>query len=146
MMELQELFRLKRYAEVRGRLEKILPAWVLSPRAYWLGASAARYLGDTQAAELDRFLYQTCLQGILNTGQGTRRQPYWITYASDEPCVLAALGSEARTTRLIRMDSGLCDVVRTGTRRQLWFVLGEGVRDEGASATTRTRVRKPVVR
>jgi hypothetical protein len=131
LMKLQTLFEAGRFADVRQQMDTLLPAWGLAPRLYWLGAAAAWQLGDPQAAELDRFLYHTCLEGILATGDGRRSAPYHITYASDQGPVLKHLGWTAAGVRLVRGPEGLCDVVNIGPRRRLWFALGEGIRDEG---------------
>jgi hypothetical protein len=138
LWELTELFSDGRFAEVRSEMEKLFPLWALSPRLYWIGSAAALELGDISAAELDRFLYQSCLEGILATGQGRRSDPYVITYASDLAVVLDHLGVTAQKQRLIRGPQGLCDVAEIGSRRRLWFHLGEGIRDDGQARVARS--------
>lgn len=84
-------------AAALAAFDRMQPAWSLSPRAHFYAALAAEKLYDEETAELERFVFQACLEGILATGDGTAESPYLITYLSDEYDVLTALGLEPRS-------------------------------------------------
>jgi hypothetical protein len=112
-----------RYQALCERMEDLLPEWGLSPRFYWLGAVAARELGELEAAETDRFLYQTCLRGLLDTGDGSLESPFLLTYASDEEELLHRLQLDRTSSALVRSPHGLCHVVSGQDGRELCFLL-----------------------
>ena len=123
LIALESHFVEGRYVAVREAMDQMLPAWSLSPRFYWMGAAASLELGDQEEAEVDRFLYQTCLQGLLATGDGSIELPYLLTYASDEEEVLYRLRLQRERSALVRSPQGLCDVVTCEGGRELCFLL-----------------------
>lgn len=131
------------HKRVRTEIDRMMPRWALSPRVYQLGAHAAWLLGDTDAARLDRFLWETCLAGILDTGLGTASEPYWITYPSDIADVVARLGLSCQSSALQRGSRGLCDVIETASGRVLWFALG--LREDVALARGAVTERRDLV-
>jgi hypothetical protein len=123
LAELEASFAEGDFGLVRERMERMLPAWSLSPRFYWLGAVAAREQGDQDSAEIDRFLYQVCLEGLMATGSGSFQLPYLMTYGSDEDELLHYLRLDRERSALVRSPQGLCDVVICQGGRELCFLL-----------------------
>jgi hypothetical protein len=146
LANLVELFVAGRHRELREQIDEMMPAWALSPAVYWLGACAALELDDTAAAELDRFVYQCCLQGIMATGNGGAARPYRITYASDVDEVLNKLGLTRERISLQRGRHGLCDVAHCAGGEQIWFALGEGIRDQWPLEKIPLRIANTLVR
>jgi hypothetical protein len=120
---LETLFAQRQFAALRESMESMLPAWSLSPRFYWLGSAAALELQDQEGAEVDRYLYQICLRGLLATGSGSYEAPYWITYASDAEELLHRLGLQREKGALVRSPHGLCQVLSCQNGRELWCTL-----------------------
>jgi hypothetical protein len=114
---------------VLERYDQMQPAWSLSPRVHFYAALAADHLGDEATAELERFVFQACLEGILATGDGSAEAPYLITYLSDEYDVLTALGLAPRAQSLVDRRGLLCDVVKCVDGAEVWFELGGLVHD-----------------
>lgn len=129
LVELTELAAAGEFAAVLARAEELSLAWALSPRVHYLAAVAAEELGDAETAELERFTFQACLEGILATGHGTAESPYLITYVSDEYDVAVALGLEPRSQALVEQPGCLCDVVKCLDGEELWFELTGLVHD-----------------
>jgi hypothetical protein len=123
LVELTELAATGEFAALLARTEELAPLWALSPRLHYLAAWAADELGDAETADLERFTFQTCLEGILATGHGTPDSPYLITYVSDEYDVAAALGLEPRSQSLVEQPGYLCDVVKCLDGEEIWFEL-----------------------
>lgn len=124
LAKLIELFAAGRFARVRARIEAMLPAWGLAPAVYWIGSCSALELGDEPAADLDRFLYHSCIRGIMSTGDGSENKPFRITYACDVDEVLHVLGLARERMLVCRGKQGLCDVAECASGEQLWFQLG----------------------
>jgi hypothetical protein len=93
----------------------------LSPRAHYLTAEAHTLLGETESAELEAWVFSTCLQGILATGDGTRRRPYVIAQVSDEYDVLKLLGLQGKKQHLVQRGRRSCDVLTCHNGTELWF-------------------------
>jgi hypothetical protein len=123
LIELAELAAAGEFEDLLARVEELSPAWALSPRVHYLAAIAAVELGEEGTAELEQFIFQTCLEGILATGHGTAEAPYLITYVSDEYDVVAALGLEPRSQALVEQPACLCDVVQCADGEEVWFEL-----------------------
>jgi len=123
LVELAELAAADQFYAVLERIDELQPAWALSPRVHYLAAVAADEVGDAEGAELERFIFQSCLDGILATGDGTAQSPYLITYSSDVHDVLLALGLEPRSQTLVEQHGLLCDVVRCTDDEEVWFEL-----------------------
>lgn len=123
LRELASLSAAGEYEKVLDRVSQMLPEWSLSPRVHFYAANAADHLGETETAEIERFVFQACLEGLLATGNGTMQAPYQITYLSDEYDVLTALGLEPRTQALVDRRGLLCDVVQCTDDEEVWFEL-----------------------
>ncbi len=122
--DLVELSRLLSGGEFQALLDvaESLPATAaLSPRVHFFAAEAAVALSDLERAELERFLFVVCLQGILATGDGSEQRPYAICHASDENDVLEALEKQAERQTLVEVDGAACDVVECDDESQVWF-------------------------
>ncbi len=117
------------HASVLERMDDLMPAWSLSPRLHFYAALAAERLGDVETAELERFVFQACLEGMLATGEGTAESPYSITYLSDEYDLLTALGLEPRSQTMLDRAGLLCDVVKCLDGEEIWFELTGLVHD-----------------
>lgn len=127
--ELAELAATSQFTTLLERIDELQPAWALSPRVHFLAALAAEECGDEEVAEIERFTFQACLEGILATGDGTAAAPYLITYLSDEYDVLAALGLEPRSQKLVEQRGMLCDVAKCLDGEEVWFELTGIVHD-----------------
>ncbi len=108
---LRQLLAQGKPAEVRDYLES-LPRWLrLSPRVQELSALAAEMIADDDEAELARFMFATCLEGILAAGDGSADHPYLAVQPADEQAVLAVLGREAASQALVENQGRLLDVI-----------------------------------
>jgi hypothetical protein len=99
----------------------LLPAGLLSLRLHRLGGELALTRGDQQRAELHRFTYHGLKTAILATGDGTRRRPLLITYASDATELLTALGNEVLSQSLVEEKERRFDVLLCSGEREFWF-------------------------
>src|SRR5262245_14007977 len=60
-----------RFSAAGRKLDRLLPTWILSPRYHFYAGSIAEERGEREAAELARFQFQACLDGLSATGRGT---------------------------------------------------------------------------
>ncbi len=121
LSHIQALFEQGEYQLVRLEAARLLPRWGLSPRLYRLTGLAAWELKDLEAAELDKFLFDACLQGILATGEGTVSLPYWVIYPSDPDELLDRLGLKIKRRFLMRATCGPAERVDSEDGRSWWF-------------------------
>ncbi len=99
--------------------------FALSPHFHRLAAIAALELGDADDAELERFTSAACLEGILNSGDGSDANPYLIADRADAQEVLTKLGLKSIRQSRIENENVLCDVfevcARNKATREIWF-------------------------
>ncbi|HTN76174.1 MAG TPA: hypothetical protein VL096_13045 [Pirellulaceae bacterium] len=129
LSDVAELSAAGEHTVVLERVDELMPWWSLSPRIHFYAALAADELGEIETAELERFVFQSCLEGLLATGEGTAESPYLITYPSDALDVLTALGLEARSQSLVDRDGLLCDVVTCAAGEEVWFEVASLIDD-----------------
>jgi hypothetical protein len=119
----------------------------LSPRAHFLAAAAHDRLSQTEQGDLERWVFSTCLQGILATGDGSRRKPYVIAQLTDEQDVLKLQGFESIQQELTPRGRRTCDVLTGADGRELWFDVSELVQVpiELAARRSKQTLRKAAV-
>lgn len=123
LAEIAALSAAGRHAEVLDRVADLLPRWSLSPRIHFYAALSADHLGEAETAEIERFVFQSCLEGVLATGDGSPEAPFLITHTSDEYDVLTALGYEPRSQKMVDRNGLVCDVVECRNDEEVWFEL-----------------------
>lgn len=123
--ELAELVEQRRAEAILAAVDRLMPAWGLCSRVHFFAGQAAEMLGEADEVELNRFLSQTCLQGILLSGRGTRRSPYVVTYPSDVQDVLTAKGLTAKSQTLVDAGGTRLDGIATHQGSTVWFDVGE---------------------
>jgi hypothetical protein len=122
-------------AEVHGWQSRA----ALSPRAHFLAAAAHDLLGQIEQAELERWVFSACLQGILATGDGSRRKPYSIAQMTDEQDVLKLLGLESMQQELTPRGGRTCDVLTCADGREVWFDVSDLVQVPVQLAAVRSK-------
>ena len=98
-----------------------MPTAALSPGIHAWGMLAALELNDRDDAELERFQYDCCLQGLEATGDGSQRHPYQVTYASDPHDLLESRGIRVERQELREKGDRRFDVITCEDRATVWF-------------------------
>jgi hypothetical protein len=126
--ELQGVAQLLTAGEAAAVIEQV-HAWkaraAFSPRAHYFAGEAHAQLGELDAAECERMVFTACLQGILATGDGSRRKPYLISQLPDEYDVLKLLGLTCEKQRLVQSGKRSCDVLSCHDGSQIWFNISD---------------------
>lgn len=113
------------YEQMFEQTELMPLGWAASPSAHLYASIAAQQMGCSDDAELERFVTESLLQGLLETGNGSPHDPYQITYLSDRHDLLAYFSVNVEKQHLVRAPQGMLDIVTTTTGEQLCFFLGE---------------------
>jgi len=93
----QDLLKEQKDKEALDCLRKAMPNHLLSARAHAMLATAADRLGRSKLAADARLASRRCLEGIMQSGDGTREKPYLVLNVTDEYDVLRALGKRGGT-------------------------------------------------
>ncbi|PQO42696.1 hypothetical protein [Blastopirellula marina] len=125
------------YEQMFEQTELMPFGWVASPSAHLYASIAAQQMGCADDAELERFVTESLLHGLLETGDGSANNPYQVTYLSDRQDLLAYFSASVEKQHLVRSPQGMLDVITTTTGDQLCFLLGDLV----ASARLEDRVK-----
>lgn len=129
-----ELLAAGEFATVLDRVHGWSARAAFSPRAHYFAAEAHTLLGELDDAEVERWAFSACLQGILATGDGTRRKPYLIAQLPDEYDVLKLLGLTCLKQHLVQRGRRSCDVISCHDGSQLWFNVSDLVASPAAAA------------
>jgi hypothetical protein len=123
-LELSRLCDEARHEEVLRRADEMWTAWRLHPRYHLLVGYAASHLGDEEEVELSRFQFQTCLDALLETGEGSRTSPYQVLRTCDQYDIIRFLGLRGRSQRAVEIRGRSRDVVQCDDGSRVWFDLG----------------------
>ena len=116
--EAAKFLRSGQFMQARQRLLLAMPSWFLSPSAHNLMALAQRGLGLDEAAADERALSGLGLRLVLDSGDGTRFQPWVVLRPSDEYDLCMMLGKHVVGQET--PAAGL-DVLRCNDSSTYWF-------------------------
>jgi hypothetical protein len=108
-------------AEAADLIQGLASGGLLSLRWHRLGGQIAMQQGQPQRAELHRFTYDALCDAIAATGDGTRRRPLLISYASDAAEFLVSRGAKVLSQSLVEENSRRYDVLLCRGEREFWF-------------------------
>ncbi len=123
--QLADLCQCGCYEQMFEQTELMPFGWIASPSAHLYASIAAQQMGCADDAELERFVTESLLQGLLETGDGSADDPYQVTYLSDRHDLLSYFSANVEKQHLVRSPAGMLDVVTTTTGDQLCFLLGD---------------------
>lgn len=106
---LWEQFNTGDFVTVRDRLRDLSSLWVHNPDYHVLAFGVAKRLGDQKSMALESRFRQSCLQGMLASGDGSLARPYQVAYIDDEYALLRDLNKEAKKQSLVQ-DGRIVDV------------------------------------
>ena len=118
---LQEKIDAGAWAEMLAIMPTVMPEYLLSPRLHMLASMAHEKLGNEEGAEMERFLWERCIEGIRLTGNGTADQPYLVMRISDEYDLLMAMGTSLKRQELITHNERVCDHMECTDGTSVWF-------------------------
>lgn len=121
LRDLERMIEVGDFAAAAHALEGALARLLLSPRAHELAAQVALGTGDTHRAEREHRIAQACVEGILNTGDGSQDNPYRVLYSADEQDVLGFLGLPQKAPHLIHIGNRHLDRCEVAEGVEVWF-------------------------
>jgi len=124
--EVLELVEAGQFAAVADKVAELMPDWLLSPRLHLIAARAAEQLGDADRAQFEHDVARACLQGLRDSGVGSRASPYQVTHISDEYDLLTMLGKEFASQRQTSGTDGTFDVITCQDDSEVWFDITAG--------------------
>lgn len=144
---LSQAFSEGRFETVRTLVRRWSRYFALSVHFHRLAALAALELGELDDAELERFVADACLQGVLHSGDGSADHPYFLAHRADAQEVLAKLKLKPLRQSCLENAAGLCDVFQVKTpkaEREVWFSLRQYAVAPSPSPKTRPKRAKKV--
>lgn len=94
---------------------------ILSPRAHLYKAYCYKKLEDERGENGERFLAIKIMEGISLTGNGTEKEPYVVTYITDERDFLSYIEEEFASQSLLNRGGKLYDVISTLSGKEIYF-------------------------
>ena len=120
---LDGLLRREAFDMVLEVASELYDIWHLSPKYHYLVGNAAHACGDDELKLRSQRLFQTCLEMLLETGDGSAQDPYDVTYFSDEHDILAILDGRIRSQALVGRAGEAHDVVTLHDGTDIWFAI-----------------------
>lgn len=102
-------------------ISALMPNWLLSPYIHVFWSMVANQLGNQKASEMEMFIAQMCLKGILSTGDGSPEHPFLVTRTLDEYDVLRNMNKELEMQSLVKTDGKLMDYLRCKDGTEIVF-------------------------
>jgi len=140
---LESAFEQKDYAQVLKIGAEIESVWQLSPRFHYLVGVAALESGHYLKAEEARKLSHACIAGLMETGDGSSRSPFLVTYLIDEYDIVAHQDVEIRQQQFIECDGRRVDVLRDIEGREHWFDVTDLMAVSHSQPRPKAQVEKP---
>ena len=94
---------------------------LLSPEVHMLAGHAARKLGEEGLFKLERVITSACIRGILDTGDGSKEDPYVVSVTGDEYFVLEVLKKQSASQALVKNDERYLDLITTTEGEEIYF-------------------------
>lgn len=124
LLELDQAFSEGRFDTVRTLVQLWSRYFALSVHFHRLAALAALELGELDDAELERFIADACLQGVLSSGDGSANRPYLVAHRADAQEVLSHLKLTPLRQTCVENEGSVCDVFDARAakgEREVWF-------------------------
>ncbi len=119
--EVKDLLDKKQNKEALKKIDGAMPGLLLSPKAHLYASVAAVRLNDKKRAEKELLAQKQCLQGMLNSGDGSQKKPYLVTCVSDQYDLLRHLRKAVKMQGL-RQDGGKSyDMIFCTDGSEIWF-------------------------
>jgi hypothetical protein len=99
-----------------------------SPRFHFLLGQAEEGLGDVEGLGRCRRAFRSCLQMLLQTGDGTVEHPREAAFVTDINDVALALNLEVLSRQTLQQGTRTLDLVTAEDGQQLWFDVTEMTR------------------
>jgi hypothetical protein len=124
-MELDSITAMMQAGDFEGVIRVIngslWPNYFLSPSAHMSLAFAHHKMGNADAAEMERYIWDALLRGIEFTGDGTSDSPYLVLRTSDEYDLLESRELVFKGQSLVSRDDGSFDVISIEDGDDIWF-------------------------
>src|SRR5690606_4912356 len=110
--KIEELIDAGELDTAREQLAAAMRNLLLSPKAHWTAGLIAKQSNDQDGARMAGLVGVRCCQGIVATGDGSKRRPYIVTRVSDEYDVLQYLEKQPVGQALTGIGNRHFDVIR----------------------------------
>lgn len=107
--------------EARDLLLKSMDNLMLNPRAHTRLSFYHAKLGDAAAAKMEILIADACIKGILSTGEGTKKKPYFVLRADDEYEVVSRLQKQVKSQSLTGDGDRRFDVLTCSDNSLIYF-------------------------
>ena len=111
--------------ELLVEIERLPWFWQLCPRLHFVQARVCEALGRKRRMLDSVALLQSCLHGLLATGNGSEDAPFAVTFLTDQRDLLRVIGEDLRYQQLVRLDDRCCDVITSHAGNDVWFDVTE---------------------
>ncbi|WP_196887442.1 DUF4919 domain-containing protein [Aureivirga sp. CE67] len=116
--KMEKLLKEKKYDQV---VKNINTNILLSPKAHFYLAFAFKKLGDENAENAETYIFQTIVESIKKTGDGTKENPYRVTRISDERDLIQYLKDDFSRQTLIEEENNVYDLISCDSGKQIYF-------------------------
>ena len=102
-------------------LGDISPSFHICPRYHYVDARIREALGEVTEMELSIDRLRACITAIVETGEGSRVDPFLGLFLTDQDDVLRAIGERSRSSAFVQEKAHAYDVVTAHSGSEYWF-------------------------
>ena len=121
LLDLESRLQCDDAAELLSELCQLDSIWELCPRYHFVKARIMETLRRPVEMRVAVKSMQSCLRGLMGTGEGTSHSPYCVTFLPDERDVMRVIGEEIRYRQVVFRSGRYCDVATSHTGHDVWF-------------------------
>lgn len=119
--QFEALLGRKQYDEARELLRSKMSGWMLNPSIHMHMSFVCHKLNDQECASAERSIARAVLQGILDSGDGSRERPYLVMRTADEYDVLDYLDKIPSGQELVTEAQRMLDHLTCADGSGFWF-------------------------
>ncbi|UCH84304.1 MAG: DUF4919 domain-containing protein, partial [Candidatus Latescibacterota bacterium] len=119
--QIQGLLDSEDYEKAYEACQRSKATLLLSPELHMLAGYAAREMGDDELFNLERVITSACVRGILDTGDGTKDEPYVVSVTGDEYFILEVLKKTFESQELVEDGDRYMDLIKTTDGTEIYF-------------------------
>ncbi len=112
---------------VLAMVPELMPNWLLSPQVHSLISQAAEARGDAARARSESLMFEACMYGLSQTGDGSAAAPYAVVQVADEYAIAQFLDKQPTGHRRDVRDGIVIDVLTCADDSEICFDVTENL-------------------
>ncbi|MCP4109687.1 MAG: DUF4919 domain-containing protein [Desulfobacteraceae bacterium] len=116
-----DLIENEKFKQAKEYMMSVMPIWFFNPGIHELISFVLHELGEEKEAQIEFQLAMLLLDGILSTGDGSKKRPYLVLSVSDEYDVIEHFDKKVTMQSLVNEGNIQCDLMEFDDKTSMYF-------------------------